>query len=304
MQTIQVGYSPCPNDTFLFYALVHGKVDTGGYTFEPVLEDVETLNRWALEGRLPMTKVSYGVVDRLADRYWCLRSGGALGRGCGPLVVARGPVSLEALAEAEALIAVPGLHTTANRLLELRTGGRPLRRVAMVFHEVMPAVASGRVEAGLVIHEGRFTYRRYGLTVVEDLGEWWERTTGCPIPLGGILLRRDLPGVDPSAVQQALRKSVEYALAHPEEPMAYVRAHAQEMDSGVIRQHIELYVNRYTVDLGDEGIRAVETLFDRGKVLGTFPRSKRSLFPPEEQPGVQAAVPSTAARTSLSTSEG
>ncbi len=302
MRTIRVGYSPCPNDTFLFYALVHGRVDTGGYVFEPVLEDVETLNRWALEGRLPMSKVSYGVVDRVADRYWCLRSGGALGRGCGPLVVVRSPVSLEDLSGG--VIAVPGLHTTANRLLELRTGGRPLRRVAMVFHQIMPAVASGRVDAGVVIHEGRFTYRRHGLTVVEDLGQWWERTTGCPIPLGGILLRRGLSGVDPLAVQQALRRSVEYALAHPEEPMAYVRAHAQEMDPGVIRQHIELYVNRYTVDLGEDGMRAVETLFDRGKVGDPFPRSKRSLFPPEEQPGVQAAAPSTAACTSLSTSDG
>jgi len=282
VRVIRVGYSPCPNDTFLFYALVHGRVDTGGIRFEPVLEDVETLNRWALEGRLPMTKVSYGAVGDLAERYWCLRSGGALGWGCGPLVVAREAVPLEDLLGGR--IAVPGLHTTANRLLELRAG-RPLRVVPMVFHEIMPAVARAEVDAGVIIHEGRFTYGAMGLVAVEDLGAWWERTTGLPIPLGGILLRRDLEGVDPLAVERALRRSVEYALGHPDEPMDYVRRHAQEMDEDVIRRHIGLYVNRFSVDLGRDGQRAVQTLLHRGKASGPFPRWKRSLFPPEEQPG-------------------
>ncbi|GAB6063778.1 1,4-dihydroxy-6-naphthoate synthase [Deferrisoma palaeochoriense] len=281
MTTIRLGYSPCPNDTFLFYALVYGKIDTGGLRFEPVLEDVETLNRWALEGRLPMTKVSYGVVGAVAPRYWCLRSGGALGWGCGPLVVAREARPLEELLDGP--VAVPGLHTTAYRLLTLRAG-RPFEAVPMVFHEVMPAVARGEVAAGLVIHEGRFTYRTHGLVAVEDLGAWWEERFGVPVPLGGILLRRDA-GVEPERVQRLVRESVAYALAHPDEPMAYVRAHAQEMDEEVVRSHIGLYVNRFSLDLGDEGCRAVETLLHRGKVGETFPRWEGPLFPPEELPG-------------------
>ncbi|GAB4266889.1 MAG: 1,4-dihydroxy-6-naphthoate synthase [Deferrisomatales bacterium] len=278
MARLTLGYSPCPNDTFLFYALVHGRVDTEGYSFEPVLEDVETLNRWALEGRLAMTKASYGVVGEVGARYWCLRSGGALGRGCGPLVVARSPGSLEAAARGR--VAVPGLHTTANLLLDLRVG-RPVQRVSMVFHEVMPAVARGEVDAGVIIHEGRFTYREHGLHALEDLGAWWEGATGLPIPLGGILLRRDLEGVDPAAVDRVLRRSVEYALAHPDEPLDYVRRHAQELSAPVIREHIRLYVNAFSVDLGEEGLRAVEVLLERGARVGSLPRWQGPLFPGE-----------------------
>lgn len=280
MPTLRLGYSPCPNDTFLFYALVHGLVDAEGYAFEPFLEDVETLNEGALRGEPAMTKASYGVLPLVRDRYWCLRSGGALGRGCGPLVVARREVPLEQAAAGR--VAVPGVHTTANLLLDLRLG-RPAEKVPMVFHEIMPAVARGEVDAGVIIHEGRFTYRGHGLVAVEDLGRWWEGATGLPIPLGCILLRRGEPGLDPLRVQRALRRSVEYALAHPEEPLAYVRRHAQELDDAVIAQHIRLYVNEFSVDVGPEGQRAVEVLLARAEALGRKSEpAGPGLFPPEE----------------------
>ncbi len=277
MKTLQLGYSPCPNDTFLFYALVHGRVDREGLLFEPVLADVETLNRWALEARLPVTKVSYGVLGRLVDRYWCLRSGGALGWGCGPLVVARERGALETFLEGP--IAVPGEHTTASLLLRLRAG-RAVKAVPMVFHEVMPAVAEGRVGAGVIIHEGRFTYGSHGLEEVEDLGAWWERETALPIPLGGIVLRRDVAGVEPRTVERILRRSVEYALAHPDEPMEYVRRHAQEIDDEVLREHIGLYVNRYSIELGEDGENAVRTLLDRAVSLGGGGGSPAEPFAP------------------------
>lgn len=278
MKALPFGYSPCPNDTFLFYALAYRRIDTEGYRFEPVLEDVETLNQWALEGRLPLTKASYGVVGLVRDRYWCLRSGGALGRGCGPLVVAREDQPLEELLAGA--VAVPGLHTTANLLLDL-WAGRPVARRPMVFHAVMGAVARGEVGAGVVIHEGRFTYGAHGLVAVADLGAWWEGETGLPLPLGGILLRREEYGVDPAAVGRILRRSAAYALAHPEEPLAYVRRHAQESDDEVLARHIALYVNDFSVDLGKGGARAVEELLARGVAVGAFPVAVNPLLPPE-----------------------
>jgi len=271
---LPVGFSPCPNDTFLFFALVHGRVDTEGYRFEPVLEDVETLNQWAVAGRLPMTKASFGVLDQVRGDYWCLRTGGALGWGCGPLVVAREDCAIADLAGRR--VAVPGLHTTANLLLEKRLGAA-VERVPVAFHEVMPAVVRGEVDAGVIIHEGRFTYPRHGLVAVEDLGAWWEAQTGLPIPLGCILLRRTEPDVDVLTVERVLRRSVEYALANPDAPAAYVKFHAQEMDADVIRRHIELYVNAFSVDLGSLGERSVEALLGRGSEAG----GAAPLFPAE-----------------------
>lgn len=279
MRTVRVGYSPCPNDTFLFYALVHGLVDGEGYAFEPLLADVETLNELALRAELPMTKASYGVLPEVCDRYWCLRSGGALGRGCGPLVVCGRDVPLEEAVRGR--VAVPGVHTTANLLLDLRAG-RTVEKVPMVFHEIMPAVARGEVDAGVVIHEGRFTYRSHGLVALADLGQWWEEATGLPIPLGGILLLRDRPELDPVRIQRALRRSVEYALAHPSAPSAYVRQHAQELDEAVVGAHIGLYVNEFSVDVGREGQQAVEDLLTRAVEAGRCGCSGGTLFPPEE----------------------
>jgi len=273
---IEVGYSPCPNDTFLFYALTHGKVDTEGLRFLPRLDDVESLNQRALTGDPPMSKVSYGLLGTLRPRYWCLRSGGALGRGCGPLVVARREAPLEELLAGP--IAVPGRNTTANLLLRLRAG-RPLDVVPMMFHEIMPAVAAGQVAAGVIIHESRFTYAAHGLVAVADLGQWWEAVSGLPIPLGGIVLQRDLPGVDPVTVQRVLRRSVAYAFAHPDEPMDEVRQHAQEMDETVLREHIGLYVNAFSLDLGGEGCLAVETLVARSQAAGLCSPWFGPLFP-------------------------
>jgi 1,4-dihydroxy-6-naphthoate synthase len=285
-ETLTLGYSPCPNDTFLFHALVHGAVETPGLRFLPRLEDVETLNRRAAAGELDVTKVSYGAVPRLLDEYVLLRSGGALGRGCGPLLVARRPLAPEALRAAR--IAIPGLHTTANLLLRLFAPEAPAG-VEMPYGEIMPAVAGGEVDAGLIIHESRFTYPQHGLVRVADLGEWWEGATGAPIPLGGIMARRALGEARIRAIDDAVRRSVEHAFLHPDASLAYVRAHAQEMDDEVARRHIELYVNAFSVDVGAEGEAAVAELFRRAAALGLVPRGHPAPFlePTPPQPGPQ-----------------
>jgi 1,4-dihydroxy-6-naphthoate synthase len=263
--TLSLGYSPCPNDTFIFEALVHGRVDAGGIHFVERLEDVETLNQLARAGELDVTKVSYGALPSLLDEYVLLRSGGALGRGCGPLLVSRREMSAEELRSAR--IAIPGQATTANLLLRLfAPEAKP--GVERVYSEIMPAVAAGEVDAGLIIHESRFTYPDHGLVKVVDLGEWWEQTTGLPIPLGGIVARRSLGRVQHRMIESAIRASVEHAFAHPADAADYIRANAQEMDEAVTRQHIELYVNDFSVELGDEGEAAVRELFRRGREAG------------------------------------
>ena len=259
-EELSLGFSPCPNDTFIFHALVSGIVGVEDVGFTPRLEDVETLNRLALSGELDVTKVSYGAIPRLLDRYALLRSGGALGRGCGPLLVAREPLDREALRNAT--IAIPGRLTTANLLLRLfgpdfRDGRE------MVYSEIMPAVARGGVDAGLIIHESRFTYLDHGLVQVVDLGEWWEQETGAPIPLGGIIARRSLGEARIRRIESAIRASVEHALRDPGASAAYVAAHSQEMDPHVMRQHIDLYVNDFSVDVGEEGERAIRELLRR-----------------------------------------
>jgi len=266
--TLTLGFSPCPNDTFIFDALVHGRVDAGGLHFRERLEDVETLNQLARAGELDVTKVSYGALPGLLDRYVLLRSGGALGRGCGPLVVARRGLTGEELSRAR--IAIPGRATTGNLLLRLFAPDA-LEGVEMVYSRIMPAVASGEVDAGLIIHESRITYPDHGLVKVVDLGEWWEQTTGFPIPLGGIVARRSLGRVQHRMVESAIEASVRHAFAHPEDSRAYVREHAQEMSEQVTRQHIDLYVNQFSVDLGDDGEAAVRELFARARAAGVVP---------------------------------
>jgi 1,4-dihydroxy-6-naphthoate synthase len=261
---LSIGFSPCPNDTFIFHALVQGLVDSGSITFDPRLEDVETLNRLALAGELDVTKVSYGALPHLLDEYRLLRSGGALGRGCGPLVVAREPLSSEALRNAR--IAIPGARTTANLLLRLYAPDLD-PGIEMRYGDIMPAVAGGNMDAGLIIHESRFTYQDHGLVQLVDLGDWWEAETGYPIPLGGIIARRSLGEDRIAQVESAIRRSVEHAFANPGASADYVRAHAQEMDPEVARQHIALYVNDFSVDLGDDGQRAVDELLGRASGL-------------------------------------
>ena len=249
---LTLGFSPCPNDTFVFHALVHGLVD--GPAFEPpVYADIDVLNGLALRGELDVVKVSYGVLPELSG-YTLLSSGGALGRGCGPLVVTRGLSDVRG-----ATVAIPGRQTTAYRLLRLWDPGIA-DVVVMPFDRIMPAVRAGEVDAGLVIHESRFTYPSYGLTAVADLGEWWERETGLPIPLGAIVARSTL---DVAPIEAAIRASVEHAWAHPSDSRDYVLAHSQELAPDVVDAHIALYVNDFTRDLGDEGRRAVDELLRR-----------------------------------------
>jgi 1,4-dihydroxy-6-naphthoate synthase len=267
-RSLSLGFSPCPNDTFIFHALVHGQILAEGLTFEPRLEDVETLNRLAMEQALDVTKVSYGVLPFILEHYALLRTGGALGRGCGPLIVAREPLSGDRLRTAR--IGIPGRYTTANLLLRLFDPRLP-PGVETPYNDIMPAVAAGELDAGLIIHESRFTYPAHGLVQLVDLGQWWEETTGAPIPLGGIVARRSL-GSELGSVERAIRQSVEAAFRDPDASAEYVRDHAQEMSADVTRQHIELYVNRFSLDLGEDGSRAVEELLKRARGAGLIPQ--------------------------------
>jgi len=274
-QILNLGYSPCPNDTFIFYALTHGLIPLANLTIRERLEDVETLNQLARLGTLELTKISYHAYGQLRDKYVLLRSGGALGKGCGPLVIAREPCDLADLRSQT--LAIPGELTTANLLLRLCTGGFE-QVLSMPFDRIISAVTSGRVAAGVIIHESRFTYRQFGLHKIVDLGEWWESETGHPIPLGGILARRDLGTATILAVEQAIAESLDYAWRHPFEPRAYIKRHSQELSDEVIDQHINLYVNPFSRDLGSEGIEAVTTLFGLAETRGLIPPSKLPLF--------------------------
>jgi 1,4-dihydroxy-6-naphthoate synthase len=272
---LSLGYSPCPNDTFIFYPLVHGLVDSGSISFKERLEDVETLNRLVHDRALEVSKISYHLLGFVRDEYCLLRSGGALGRGCGPLVVARHPCGMEALKGQR--IAVPGRYTTAALLLRLFDPSLD-NLVFMPFHEIMGAVASGSVAAGVIIHESRFTFGEFGLTRLLDLGEWWEQETGGPLPLGGIVARRDLGRDTILTVERALKTSVAYAFAHRDEAHGYIRAHSQEMSAEVCAAHINLYVNSFSLELGPEGEAAVATLLARGESAGVIPASARQLL--------------------------
>lgn len=272
--SLRLGYSPCPNDTFIFYALMHGRIPLHGFSVTEELADVETLNRRALARELDLTKISYHALGHLRSDYALLRSGGALGRGCGPLVVARQATSLERLRGS--LIAIPGELTTANLLLQLHGAGYERLQV-LPFDRIMAAVAGGSVDAGLIIHESRFTFAQYGLVEVEDLGAWWEELTGLPIPLGGILARRSLGREVIEEVESAINASVRYAFAHPDEARTYIRTHAQELDDTVINQHIDLYVNHFSLDLGEEGLAAVHELLHRAAAAGIIPPSSLPL---------------------------
>jgi 1,4-dihydroxy-6-naphthoate synthase len=253
---LRFGFSPCPNDTFAFHALVHGLVEAP-FEAEPVLLDIEELNRRAMGGELELTKLSFGAFAGVGERYRLLRSGAALGFGAGPLVVAREPLSLEEAAAGP--IAVPGLQTTALLLLR-RFAPRLGEVLEMRYDRILGAVERGEVEAGLIIHESRFTFADHGLARVGDLGELWETETGLPVPLSGICARSDLAAETQAAAERAIRSSVEYAFAHPQASEEYVRLNAQELSAEVRRAHIDLYVNESSIDLGETGMRAIESL--------------------------------------------
>lgn len=275
MRDLTLGFSPCPNDTYIFHALVHGLVETPGLVFRERLEDVETLNRLALEGVLDVSKVSYHALGFLRDEYLLLRSGGALGRGCGPLVVTKGTGSMKDLRGKP--IAVPGRYTTAALLLRLFDPSLD-NLVYLPFNEIMAGVARGEFAAGVIIHESRFTFPEYGLTKLLDLGAWWEGETGCPIPLGGIVARRSLGRETVAAIDAALRASVAHARSNPSAASAYIRAYSQEMSDEVCAAHIGLYVNDFSLQLGAEGELAVATLLGRAEAAGVIPRSAAPLF--------------------------
>ncbi len=275
MKTLTLGYSPCPNDTFIFHALVHGHVAIPGIQIRERLEDVETLNQLARNAVLDLTKISYHALGHLRENYALLRSGGALGRGCGPLVIAAEPASMDDLRGKR--IAIPGLLTTANLLLQLYGEGFE-NVVVMRFDQIMPAVCSEGVDAGVIIHESRFTYARHGLRKILDLGDWWEKTTGLPIPLGGILARRDLGPELIGKLDQAVHDSLAHAYAHPGEARSYIRQHAQELEDEVIDNHIELYVNDFSLKLGTEGEQAVSELLGRAEARGLIPPCTLPLF--------------------------
>ncbi|WP_018351828.1 MqnA/MqnD/SBP family protein [Longispora albida] len=256
---MKVAYSPCPNDTFVFHALAHGLVP-GAPDLDVTFADVDVTNTSALTGDYDLVKVSYAALPWLLDQYELLPCGGALGRGCGPLVVSRPGVKPRT-------VAVPGDRTTAYLLFRLWSP-EEYEITVVPFHEIMPGVAAGRWDAGLVIHEARFTYSNHGLVALADLGEWWERETGLPIPLGAILARR---GLDTAALTEWVRSSVRHAWAHPAASHEYVMAHAQELSPEVAAQHIELYVNAFTEDLGEEGYAAIEALLGRAAEAGLVP---------------------------------
>lgn len=272
---LTLGFSPCPNDTFMFYPLVHGLVDTGGLCFNERLEDVETLNRLAVKGVLDVTKVSYAALGHFREEYALLRSGSALGRGCGPLLVAKDPLDASALQGKT--VAIPGRYTTAHLLLRLFSPGIE-HFLEMPFHEIMDAVMTGRADAGVIIHESRFTYQGFGLRQLQDLGAWWEAETGLPIPLGGIVARRSLGKEAISLIERALTAAVAYARDNPAAAAQYIREHAQEMSEEVCSAHIGLYVNDFSQELGDEGERAIAELLRRAEAAGIVPHAEVPLF--------------------------
>ena len=266
---ITLGFSPCPNDTFIFYALVNRVIDTRGLDFKLHIEDVETLNRLAMARALDVTKISCHAFHQLQDDYRFLRSGGAFGRGCGPLIISKLPYTDKDLSNKS--IAIPGEMTTAYLLLKLffdatyRT--KPLIIVPMLFHEIPAAVRDGKVDAGLIIHESRFTYHEFGLSRVVDLGEWWENETGLPIPLGGIIARKSL-GPKIEIIEELIRRSVEYSIAHKDEAMPFIKKYSQELSEIVINSHIGLYVNDFTLEMGEEGLASLNELIGRAKSAG------------------------------------
>lgn len=264
---LTLGYSPCPNDTYIFNALVNGMVELSGARLaQPQLEDVETLNEWAMAAKLDITKVSFHAYGHLRRNYRLLPSGAALGRGCGPLLIT-GPHPKPA-DPAKWRIAIPGRYTTAALLLQLYRPGSEV--VIMRFDRIMDALEAGTVDAGVIIHESRFTYQERGLSCLQDLGAWWEEETGLPIPLGCIVLRKELEHLHQN-VAAAIRNSILWADAHPEEGLPYIRSHAQEIEPEVMQSHIRLYVNDFSKDIGQEGQAAIDELMRRGEAAGLFP---------------------------------
>jgi len=261
---LSLGFSPCPNDTFIFDALVNKKIDTGNFEFEVFLEDVQTLNRWAMEKKLDISKISYGVWPLLQKNYTLLDSGGALGKGVGPLLISKNNILLKDINQLR--IAIPGEQTTAHLLFSMAFPQAKHKKF-MVFSNIENAVLEGEVDCGVIIHENRFTYMQKGLIKQTDLGEYWEEKTKSPIPLGGIVMRKDFSARILSEIENLILKSIEYAEEAYPVLSDYVKDHSQEMQESVMRQHIDLYVNHFSHTLGEEGRRAVDVLLDVYKLM-------------------------------------
>jgi 1,4-dihydroxy-6-naphthoate synthase len=261
-------FSPCPNDCYVFDALVHQRIGMNGFRFNFILEDVETLNKMANHGSVDIIKLSFSAYSKLTHKYQLLDAGSALGRNCGPLILSKEEMRLEDLKDK--IIAIPGVNTTANFLLDFAVPSVK-GKVEMRFSDIEEAVLKGEVDAGLVIHESRFTYEEKGLYKVADLGEVWEEKTKMPIPLGGIFISRNLDQETKETVNRLLKESVLYAMNHPAASMPFVKENAAEMDESVMRKHIKTYVNNYSVDLGDDGRAAVRYLLEQSKAQITEP---------------------------------
>jgi len=279
--TLSLGFSPCPNDTFIFDALIHHKIDTEGLEFEVSYDDVETLNQKAFHDELDITKLSYHAFAYVADQYVLLDSGSALGFGVGPMLICKGDEEemRRKLSEpnSQVKIGIPGKYTTANFLLGLAFP-EALNKEELVFSDIEDAVLDGRVDVGLIIHENRFTYQDKGLKKILDLGDYWEKQTGLAIPLGGIVANRSLPLDVQHKINRVIRRSVEFAFANPKSGLEFIRSHAQEMSEEVMYKHIDLYVNQYSVELGEEGKKAIKLLFDTAIEKNVIPEIKDELF--------------------------
>jgi 1,4-dihydroxy-6-naphthoate synthase len=281
---LTLGFSPCPNDTFIFDALIHNKIDTEGLEFEVFYDDVETLNQKAFRGELDITKLSYHAFAYVVDKYVLLDSGSALGFGVGPMLISKkdylgnaGSFSNLKSQISNLKIGIPGKYTTANFLLGLALP-EATNKQEMVFSEIEDALLDEKIDVGLIIHENRFTYQNKGLKKIIDLGDYWEKQTGCAIPLGGIVANRNLPIDVQHKVNRVLRKSVEFAFANPKSGLEFIRSHAQEMSEDVMYKHIDLYVNKYSVDLGEEGRKAIKLLFDTAREKNIIPEIKEEIF--------------------------
>jgi len=272
-----LGFSPCPNDCFIFDAMIHGKIDTEGLEFEPVITDVEDLNQRAFDFELDITKLSFHVYNYVSGDYILLHSGSALGNNCGPLLISKNNYSGAIPSIDDFKIAIPGRYTTANLLLGMYAP-KANNKVEMIFSAIEDSVLNGAVDAGVIIHENRFTYQSKGLHKIVDLGEFYEEKYKHPIPLGGIVVKRNFDNDLQQKVNRIIRRSVEFAFANPESSMDFIKSNSQEMDEEVMRKHIELYVNNYSIDLGEAGKNAVTTLFDEAYKQGIIPNKIESLF--------------------------
>ena len=278
MTKLSLGFSPCPNDTFIFDALIHHKIDTEGLEFDVFFDDVETLNKKALQGELDITKLSFHAFAHVSDKYVLLDAGSALGFGVGPLLISKTAYTPEEVKSKPSLsVGIPGTYTTANFLLTIAFPELQNKK-ELVFSAIEESLLNQELDLGVIIHENRFTYAQKGLHKIIDLGDYWEQQTGMPIPLGGIMINRNIDLETQLIVNRLIRKSVEYAFEHHEASSDFVRQHAQELEESVRKQHIDLYVNQYSVDLGDLGKKAIRVLFEKGQSAGLIATYAEQLF--------------------------